>query len=85
MTPSPTPDSTGSSGYGQRKRPQINRAHSHESLLKGGNWFISQFVEIPRRSITVCFLSLSAKSGFYCTLLTSEAVQHEREISNAGR
>jgi hypothetical protein len=31
--------------------------------MEGHNWFLSHFVEIPRRSIMVCFLSLSAKAG----------------------
>jgi len=38
-------------------------AYSLESLMDGHNWFLNQFVEIPRRSIMVCFLSLSAKAG----------------------
>ncbi len=36
---------------------------SLESFMEGHNWFLSQFVEIPRRSIMVCFLSLSVKAG----------------------
>jgi hypothetical protein len=44
------------------------RARSLESLMEGHNWFLSQFVEIPRRSIVVCFLSLSAKAGLNLTL-----------------
>ncbi len=35
---------------------------SLESLVEGHNWFLNQFVEIPRRSIIVCFSSLSAKA-----------------------
>jgi hypothetical protein len=34
-----------------------------ESLVERHNWFSNQFVEIPRRSIIVCFSSLSAKAG----------------------
>jgi hypothetical protein len=37
------------------------RAYSLEILMEGHNWFLNQFVEIPRRSIMVCFLSLTAK------------------------
>jgi hypothetical protein len=33
-----------------------------EGLVEGHNWFLNQFVEIPRRSIIVCFLPLSAKA-----------------------
>ncbi len=32
-------------------------------LMEGHNWFQKKFVKIPRRSIIVCFLSLSAKAG----------------------
>ncbi len=38
-------------------------ARSLENLVEGHNWFLNQFVEIPRRSVIVCFLSLSAKAG----------------------
>jgi hypothetical protein len=31
--------------------------------MEGQNKFLNQFVEILRRSIIVCFLSLSAKAG----------------------
>ncbi len=34
-----------------------------KALLEGYNWFLNQFVTIPRRSIIVCFLSLVAKAG----------------------
>jgi hypothetical protein len=30
--------------------------------MKGNNWLLHQFAGIPRRSIIVCFLSLSAKA-----------------------
>ncbi len=33
-------------------------------IVVGHNWVLNQFVEIPRRSIIFCFLSLSAKAGF---------------------
>jgi hypothetical protein len=39
------------------------RSRSLESLVEGYNWFLNQFVEIPRRCIVVCFLTLSAKTG----------------------
>jgi hypothetical protein len=39
-------------------------SRSLESLVEGHKWFLNQFVEIPRRSIIVCFLSLSAKAGW---------------------
>ncbi len=38
-------------------------ARSLESLMEGQNWFLNQFDENLRRSIIVCFLSLSAKAG----------------------
>ncbi len=34
-----------------------------ELLMEWHNLFLKQFVEIPRRSIIVCFLSLSANAG----------------------
>ncbi len=40
----------------------ISRARSLESLMEGQNWFLNRFDEISRRSILVCFLSLSAKA-----------------------
>jgi hypothetical protein len=56
---------TGSSetliGWKTRKTTYIplwDRVRSLESLMTGQNWFLNQFVEIPRRSIVVCFLSL---------------------------
>jgi hypothetical protein len=39
------------------------RTPSLESLVEGQNWFLNQFVQIPRRSIIVCFLFLSKKAG----------------------
>jgi hypothetical protein len=36
---------------------------SLESLVDGHNWVLNQFVEIPLRSIIVCYLSLLAKAG----------------------
>ncbi len=42
---------------------KIYRAHSFESRIEGHNLFLNQFVEIPRRSIIVCFLSLLVKDG----------------------
>ncbi len=42
----------------------VYRAHSLEGLMKVHNWFLNQFVKIPRRSIIVCLLSLLAKAGF---------------------
>ncbi len=33
------------------------------SVMEGHNWLFNQFVEIPRRSIIVSFLSLLAKAG----------------------
>jgi hypothetical protein len=39
-------------------RREGSRAYSLESLTEGHNWFLNQVVEIPRRSIIVCFLSL---------------------------
>ncbi len=39
------------------------KAYSLESLMEGHNSFLNQFVEIPRKSIIVCFLSLSAKAS----------------------
>jgi hypothetical protein len=33
------------------------------SLWSDKNWFLNQFVEIPWRSIIVCYLSLSANAG----------------------
>jgi hypothetical protein len=38
-------------------------ARSLESLVEGHNWFLNQFVEIPRRSVIVFFFALSAKAG----------------------
>jgi hypothetical protein len=38
-------------------------ARSLESLMEGQNWFLNKYDEIPRRSIIVCFVSLSAKAG----------------------
>ncbi len=40
----------------------IYRASSIESLMEGQNRCLNQFDEIPRRSIFVCYLSLSAKA-----------------------
>jgi hypothetical protein len=40
-------------------------ACSRESLMEGHNSFLNQFVEIPRRSIIVFFLSLLAKPGLH--------------------
>ncbi len=42
--------------------PIIPCAHSLESLMEGHNWFLNQFVKIPRRSIIVYFSSLLAKA-----------------------
>ncbi len=39
------------------------RAHIHESLMEGHNWFLNQFVQITKRSVIVCFLSLLEKAG----------------------
>jgi hypothetical protein len=39
------------------------RARCLESLVQGFNGFLNQFGEIPRRSIIVCSLSLSAKAS----------------------
>jgi hypothetical protein len=36
----------------------LSRARSLESLEEGQNWFLDQLVEIPQRSINVCFLAL---------------------------
>jgi hypothetical protein len=43
--------------------PQFVLSQSLQSLMEGHNWFLNQFVEIPWRSIIVCFLSLSVKAG----------------------
>jgi hypothetical protein len=39
------------------------RALSVESLMEEHHWVLNQFVKISRRSIIVCFLSLSDKAG----------------------
>ena len=44
---------------------QPEPARSLESLMEGHNWFLTQFVEIPRWSIIDSFISLSAKAGLY--------------------
>ena len=48
--------------------PIIPCAYSLESLMEGHNWFLNQFVKIPRRSIIVYFSSLLAKAGLNHTL-----------------
>jgi hypothetical protein len=53
-------------------------ARSLENLVEGYNWFLNQFVEIPRRSIIVCFLSLSAKAGFKPLTFDRSAVHDHR-------
>jgi hypothetical protein len=43
--------------------PFLYGARILESLVEGHNWFLNHFVEIPRKSIIVCFLNLLAKAG----------------------
>ncbi len=64
----------------------MNRwARSPESLMEGHNWFLNQFFEIHRRSIIVCFLSLSAKAGLNLPPFRSSCSWPPSLISNGGR
>jgi hypothetical protein len=49
------------------------------------NWFLIQFVEIPLRSIIVCFLSISAKASLNLPPFEIRDGGHEQLLLNGGR
>ena len=46
-----------------RYQSYLYRSRRHEIPKEAHNWFLNQFVEISRRSIIFCFLSLSTASA----------------------